>query len=909
MSTKLPDIGGVPSSVDPNLRRFLSRLREHVQELRGNSGDLAGRAGSGGGGGGGGGGTTVVVPGPPAPAPGPADPPDPTPPPTPSGVNVVAGIDFIGITTDPPTFTQGHGYGRTRVYGIVYGGSGPLPTFGTAVLQHEFVGQVGTFPVEPAQQWHIWVTWRSVDGYESAVPFGGTNGVQVTTGQDPSQLLDMLAGQLSASQLVAALNDRINLIDAGPGVPGSVDARVATLNSTISARLNAGGDVANAIAAAQTASAAAVTTANAAASTVTTVQSLVQGGGPNLLRNSGFETDTNADGLGDEWTLFVGNTGDVARVHALTRPAALYGVGVAQRLQITSKAPGNTNDSGILQLVTPAAPGQVLTLSGYMRSNGSTAALLLRALNSGGVGLGDFATSATVANAAVTRFKRTATMPANTARVEVHVRGISNVGEWVEVDSLQLEEAADATGYNPGTGDVNLLSAAVQQEISTRASVDGYLGAQYTLRLDVNGRVVGFGISNTSAPGAGSTSEFAVVADRFSITAPAGSIGAVAVPFAVQTFPVTMPSGETLPAGVYMDAAYIRNLNVALARFNQAIITSAMIASLAADKITAGSLGVGSYIQSSAYAPGGAGFRISGTGDVDIANTGRTRVFNLGASGTQPVLKVGTAFEVLADGTASFAGDISSNNATLRGSLRGGNYTGYAWPAAPGNGFYLGPEGLLLGNFNNGRYLQVSSDGNVYAPNFTIINGNVSFNGTGTFAGNLSAAGGTFAGNLSAAGGTFSGVLTADAVNAVNTINLAGDSVIVPAAAEMGAPIQAPNLGGWTTLCTTGSVDPDTGRVFLVVSLDYRAGTGQVPAGGGGFTTKSYKPSFRVLRDGVTQVGSIFSSASRGLVDTPGDGNHTYTLQMRDNTTDTGIINVVRAWADEASVIAIGAKR
>lgn len=686
MSTKLPDIGGVPSSVDPNLRRFLSRLREHVQELRGNSGDLAGRAGSGGGGGGGGGGTTVVVPGPPAPAPGPADPPDPTPPPTPSGVNVVAGIDFIGITTDPPTFTQGHGYGRTRVYGIVYGGSGPLPTFGTAVLQHEFVGQVGTFPVEPAQQWHIWVTWRSVDGYESAVPFGGTNGVQVTTGQDPSQLLDMLAGQLSASQLVAALNDRINLIDAGPGVPGSVDARVATLNSTISARLNAGGDVANAIAAAQTASAAAVTTANAAASTVTTVQSLVQGGGPNLLRNSGFETDANADGLGDEWQAFTGGAGDPGRVTATTRPVALYGVGVSQRLQISAKTPGNVSDNGILQRITPATPGQTLTFSAYLRSNSSGAYLLLRPLNASNASLGDVSSTMTTANAAAARFSVTRVMPAGTVACEVMVRGIEDAGEWFEADAMQLEEAAAPTGYNPGTGDLGVISAAVQQEISTRASVDGYLGAQYTLRLDVNGRVVGFGISNTSAPGAGSTSEFAVVADRFSITAPAGSIGAVAVPFAVQTFPVTMPSGETLPAGVYMDAAYIRNLNVALARFNQAIITSAMIASLAADKITAGSLGVGSYIQSSAYAPGGAGFRISGTGDVDIANTGRTRVFNLGASGTQPVLKVASALEVLANGSATFSGTLAAstvNGGIVNGAtITGGTITGTVMQSA-----------------------------------------------------------------------------------------------------------------------------------------------------------------------------------------------------------------------------------
>lgn len=54
---------------------------------------------------------------------------------------------------------------------------------------------------------------------------------------------------------------------------------------------------------------------------------------------------------------------------------------------------------------------------------------------------------------------------------------------------------------------------------------------------------------------------------------------------------------------------------------------------------------------------------------------------------------------------------------------------------------------------------------------------------TGTFNGALSAATGTFTGALSAATGTFSGTLTAAAINAVNTINLAGNSVSVSAGA------------------------------------------------------------------------------------------------------------------------------
>jgi hypothetical protein len=110
--------------------------------------------------------------------------PDLTPPPTVSGVSVSAGLDFVFITTDAPVFTQGNGYNRTLVYGVTYTGDGitpPLPTFGDAVLVHEFVGQVGSFATPPGTQWHIWVKWRTNDGVLSVSPEGGANGHQVTT--------------------------------------------------------------------------------------------------------------------------------------------------------------------------------------------------------------------------------------------------------------------------------------------------------------------------------------------------------------------------------------------------------------------------------------------------------------------------------------------------------------------------------------------------------------------------------------------------------------------------------------------------------------------------------------------------------------------------------------------------------
>lgn len=216
MSTNLPDIGNVPTSVEPGLRRFLLGLREHVRELRGNTGDPAGAAGASGAGSttvvvgdGGGGGSSSSTP-------------DLTPPPTPSGVSLVAGFDFVGIVTDGPLFTQGHGYGRTKVYGAKYSGTGPLPTFASAVLVHEFVGEVGSFPSPPNTEWHVWLKWRTIDGVDSAAPSGGTNGDSVTTGADIALLLAALTGQIDVSQLSSSLAATISTLQTD----------VAALNST-----------------------------------------------------------------------------------------------------------------------------------------------------------------------------------------------------------------------------------------------------------------------------------------------------------------------------------------------------------------------------------------------------------------------------------------------------------------------------------------------------------------------------------------------------------------------------------------------------------------------------------------------------------------------------------------------------
>lgn len=220
MMANLSDVPGVPTKLDQQLRSLLLSLREHVRQLRGYDGDKEARAVTladlqtavG---------TTIVVTNPGGGGGGTT--PDYTPPPTPTGCVVVAGIDFLAYQTDAPTFTQGNGYARTRVYGAKWPTAQvDPPTRANAVLIDEFVGQVGSMPTDPATRWCVWLAWVTRDGVESSAAAGGTNGLQATTGQDVAPLLAALAGKVKNEQLDPASNFifRANLFTIAPAAGG-----------------------------------------------------------------------------------------------------------------------------------------------------------------------------------------------------------------------------------------------------------------------------------------------------------------------------------------------------------------------------------------------------------------------------------------------------------------------------------------------------------------------------------------------------------------------------------------------------------------------------------------------------------------------------------------------------------------
>ena len=110
---------------------------------------------------------------------------------------------------------------------------------------------------------------------------------------------------------------------------------------------------------------------------------------------------------------------------------------------------------------------------------------------------------------------------------------------------------------------VNGNTATIQTQ---QQSING-LYAQYTVKLDVNGRVSGIGLASDN-----NVSEFAIRADKFYIAPPSGTGNGVS-PFMVLTSSQTI-NGTVVPAGTYIQSAYIHNGSIDVAKINKASITS-----------------------------------------------------------------------------------------------------------------------------------------------------------------------------------------------------------------------------------------------------------------------------------------------------------------------------------------------
>lgn len=167
----------------------------------------------------------------------------------------------------------------------------------------------------------------------------------------------------------------------------------------------------------------------------------------------------------------------------------------------------------------------------------------------------------------------------------------------------------------------------------------------------------------------------------------------------------------------------------------------------------------------------------------------------------------------------------------------------------------------------------------------------------GSFSGALSAATGTFRGALNAATGTFSGAMTADAVNAVSTINLAGQAVTIPIGAS--TTVNS-SISTAATAKLSASISSSGAPIMITASISAST-RGDYYVDGNGATI--YTAMGQVFAT-VSRSGTVISDICSVVRANDGDGAYTFVLK---DTPGVGVftyaINVYHGHANFVSTM------
>lgn len=736
------------------------------------------------------------VPGDPIVTPGTGEEQDSRVPPAPTGLTATAAFVTIILEWNAPGFSY---YGHAEVWRSSTDNLAEAVYIGEtqATLYADAVGASGI-------TYYYWVRFVSKAGKPGA--FNAVAGTSATTAPNIPYLLDQLTGQISASHLAASLSSRIDLIDGSELLAGSVNARLASAVTTLEAAdetlsqqmltLSAGiGEQFDGVKVwyfnttvedwggngAPTASGGWLSPADHATDAYVTspIGLAVDGdaysqvklrirkvGSPTWEGYLWWAAPSGTWGAGSRET-FSEPTFDANGIAVVTVTAPWSGTIDAIRLDLSTASSGSDKyEIDWVAIGRPSPGASVAALQQEITARASadsalssTISTMAARLNTGGDTYTAIVQAQTTASAKNANFAQgtapTATKVGdtwlNTSEGNKLYRWTGT--SWVPADDQRIGASASSiatlqstyTTLNSDVGTLQTNVASLQTSASTQASQITGLSAQFTVKTDLNGYVSGFGLASEAPVNGSPSSEFAVIADRFSIapvaTNPAADDGA---PFFHLTVPTTI-NGVTVPAGTYMKSAFIHNAAIVGAQIQNAAIDDAKIANLSVAKLIGGSLSVGQYIQSSNFISGSAGFRINANGTAEFsgvvvrgtvyASAGLIGGTAIGANYLQSAGYVAgsSGYRLNQDGSAAFynltaRGDIQAQTLAAGASIQspaifGGSYTAaYAWPAS-GGGFHLSSGGLLLGNGNTGSYFQVTAAGNVYAPGFSIVGG------------------------------------------------------------------------------------------------------------------------------------------------------------------------------------------
>jgi hypothetical protein len=471
---------------------------------------------------------------------------------TPSApTNLAASGSFrtIIITWD---YTDYVGHSHSRIYRSL------TNDYSTAEILANIDGRVYSDNVGSDKSYYYWVSNVNLNNIESAT--SQTSGVNATTPQDTDFLLDSLTNSITNSELSTALESRIT----------DIEVYTDTIQSQINEIL-AIDEYDN-------------STAYAADDQVVYNDNLYRA---TQSTTGNLPTDTNYWQLLGQYTSLGELVGD--NTAAITAINTISSGSSSSSAQAISALQSTVNDSETGVSATAALASLLKT---EVFPDGTSQASSIDTLQST-VDNSETGVSATATLAALLKGEVFPDGTSQASSIDTLQSTVNNLETGVSATAT-LASSLEAEVFPNGTSQassIDTLSTTVggnTASIESQATSINGLSGQYTVKVDINGNVSGFGLAST-ANNSTPTSEFTVRADSFSISNPSGSGIPDATPFIVRTTPTTI-NGVSVPVGIYMSDAVVQNGSIVNAKIGNAAIDDAKISSLSAEKITTGFL-------------------------------------------------------------------------------------------------------------------------------------------------------------------------------------------------------------------------------------------------------------------------------------------------------------------------------
>tara|TARA_R100000773_G_scaffold43074_1_gene41051 strand:+ start:1741 stop:3981 length:2241 start_codon:yes stop_codon:yes gene_type:complete len=401
---------------------------------------------------------------------------------------------------------------------------------------------------------YYWV--RAVNQNGVTGPFNSSTGTRGQTAPDVNFLLSTLTGAITSSELASSLSTPIGQI---PGINTSIstiNGNITTINGNITALDNFTGFSSS-------------YSGDSLLTRMGAVETTANGAATSAQLQSEQTTRANADTAlaSDITTLQSSVSTNAAAIQ--TEQTARANADSALSSDITSLTTTVNNNAAAISAETTA------------RSNADSAlASDITSLN-----------TATSNNAAAISAETTARTNADSA-LATDITTL-NTATSNNAAAISSETTARTNADSAIASDVSTLQTTVSgnsTSISTQATSINGLSAQYTVKIDNNGAISGYGLASNAVNGT-IVSEFIVNADRFAIMNPSTTLTNASgshnanVPFIVQSSATTI-NGVSVPAGVYITDAFVRNGSIVNAKIGNAAIDDAKISDLAVNKIT-----------------------------------------------------------------------------------------------------------------------------------------------------------------------------------------------------------------------------------------------------------------------------------------------------------------------------------